>query len=151
MGEVIDSARVVVRLKSAPMFEPEFWGVRTDVICARRTHWLGATLRDDVEYWLFDAPSIAGPRYADVQRWETWYREFSTRKPSTGLCAVMCAVEFLAPARVAIIGFDAIVSGKQARGGKWTGGAPWTAHDAETEKRALHALGVEILNLDADL
>lgn len=150
MGAVIDSARVVVRLKDAPRLDPQHWGTRTDVICARRPHWLGATLREDVDYWLFDSPSIAGPVYADVKRWEAWYRDFSTRKPSTGLCAVMCAVELLRPKNLAVVGFDAVTSGKQSHGGKWTGTGPWLAHDAEAEKRALHALGVEIVNLDAD-
>lgn len=147
---MIDSARFVVRLKNAPMDPAENFGTRTDAICARRPHWFGVTLREDVDYWLFDAPSIAGPQYADVQRWERWYREYSTRKPSTGLCAAMCAVEFMRPKNLAVIGFDAVTSGKQARGGKWFGTGPWIAHDAEAEKRALYALDVEIVNLDAD-
>lgn len=76
------------------------------------------------------------PGNVDFERWYSYYRQYSTSKPSTGLCTVFAAVEHLAPASIALIGFDFVL---------W--GAPLWRHDAAGEKRAIEGLGIPVADL----
>lgn len=67
--------------------------------------------------------------YADSERWNQYYQRFSKRKPSTGLCAVLAAVERWQPETIGLIGFDGVLDGYPG----------WT-HDADAEKACIESL-----------
>ena len=146
MGPWIDR-QTVIRLKGAPMPNPDDWGTRTDVISTTKQEYLGPVKA--AEYWLF-GPEAPGFRHPDVERWIVWFNQFRTKlhkraKPSNGLCAIFAAVEFLKPKTIALIGFDSILRPDQ-NSGKWHDPNPpkWS-HDQKAENAALHQLGVEIV------
>ena len=65
----------------------------------------------------------------DSRRWDTYYKQFSKKKPSSGLCAVFGVIERWEPKTIGLIGFDWILDGI-------TG---WQ-HDADAEKQAILSL-----------
>lgn len=149
LGAVID-AGVVVRLKEGltPQQKKQsiHWGTRTDYICARSP----AFAKDRVGFLLFaDGSELC-------ERWLRYFHSFGPRipfkpripKPSTGLCAVFCAVEFLKPASIALIGFDRMLDPSDVTSGKWHTRNPacWP-HDSVAENRALYGLGIPIIDL----
>lgn len=146
LGGWIDQ-QTVVRVKTAPMPTPAF-GTRTDYICSRKEQWVSEK-RKGVEYWMFqrgeDSP---GRRFCDYRRWVEWYAKFSSAKPSHGLCAAMCAVEFLAPDEIGVIGFDSIMHPEQKEQSNLVRGPGKWFHDQEAEARAIHELGTRIVNLE---
>src|SRR6187551_3351838 len=125
-GSVIDSFDLVVRLKHPPLTDAEthHWGARTDVICARS---LVYKPKQGV-FWHFNDP----------KKWVDYFREFSPAKPSTGLCAVFCAVD-RGYTDIALIGFDAVLNPVK-ESGKWNG-CPFV-HDKTAEHRALLGLNI---------
>jgi hypothetical protein len=134
-GAVADDS-VVVRLKDAK----PLWGTRTDFICARAPSFA----RRGVPFWHF-----AGEL---ERKWTDYFHTFDPRiyfkpgvpKPSTGLCAVFCAVEFLKPDQIALIGFDAWFGGTDL---KWNETkAPGKPHDFPAELRCARSLA-RIINL----
>lgn len=146
LGGLID-ASTVIRLKGAPMPDPEDWGARTDYLSTTKPHYCSDT---QAERWIFGPPT-KGYRHADVDRWLAYFEPFRTspkrRKPSNGLCAVFCAVEFLNPDKIGVIGFDSILR-PEVNTGKWHDTKPgkWS-HDSRAENAAIHGLGVEIIDL----
>jgi len=146
LGDWIDQ-QTVVRLKNAPMPDPSF-GKRTDYICSRKEVWVSEK-KPGVEYWMFqhgkDSP---GRRFCDHKRWVEWYARYSSAKPSHGLCAVMCAVEFLDPEEIGVIGFDSIMHPEQKEQANHTRGLGKWFHDQDAEARAIHELGPRIVNLE---
>ena len=66
----------------------------------------------------------------DSVRWNEYYKQFSTAKPSSGLCAVFGVIERWAPKIIGLIGFDWILDGNK----------DWQPHDADAEKQAILSL-----------
>lgn len=146
LGRWLDG-QTVVRLKNAPMGDPEVWGTRTDYICSRKDHWI-LERRPGVVYWMYQAgPDKGQVKHCDIARWSEWYAGFSGAKPSHGLCAVMCAVEFLEPAEIGVIGFDSIMHPEVKEQAKYNRPAGIWVHDQQAEAKAIHSLGVRIVNL----
>jgi hypothetical protein len=139
---VIDSFPVV-RLKRGlnsetgePKRDPHHWGKRTDYLCARSNVYdMGA-----VPFWHFTG---------DVEtRWGRYYRQFSDRKPTTGLCAVFCAIERLDPRSIGLIGFDRMLNPHRETVKWWESTErQWPGHDMFAELSCLLSLGVQIVNL----
>jgi len=65
----------------------------------------------------------------DSKRWDNYYKQFSKRKPSSGLCAVFGVIERWEPKTIGLIGFDWVLDGSPG----------WT-HDANAEKQAILSL-----------
>ena len=86
-------------------------------------------------------------RFCDFPRWVSWYAGFSKMKPSHGLCAAMCAVEFLNPPEIGVIGFDSMMHPEQTEQVNLTRGPGRWLHDQQAEAKALYALGPRIVNL----
>jgi hypothetical protein len=144
LGSVIDS-HTVVRLKQGltnqQRKDSKNWGTRTDYISARCPG--------------FEQPGVGYWHFNDPVKWVTYYRQFTRRKPSTGLCAVFCAIDHLNPSDIAVIGFDRILRPHDECTGKWHeprrfskfGGG---AHDQQIEHECLHSLGVRIIDLSKE-
>ncbi len=77
---------------------------------------------------------------ADIDAWEQYWESFnpSYYKPSTGTCAIFCAVERWRPETIGLIGFDWVLDEN-----------PDWFHDAKTEKLAILSL-VNIKDLRND-
>ncbi len=150
LGSVIDS-NTVIRLKQGLGTKPPspavHFGTRTDYLCARSLIYRHE--HDPTPFWHFSDESPEG------QYWNRYYKEFSPRikiKPSTGLCAVFCAIDRLKPNTIGMIGFDRIFNPddhtthkwyKKGKDAQWFG---W-GHDAHAEQRCLMSLDVHIINL----
>lgn len=81
--------QTVVRLK-IPKVHP---GTRTDYYCSRSNALIGGQ-----PFWL--------AKKSDP-KWMPYFREFNRKgKPSTGLCAIFCAIDKLNPNEIGLIGFD---------------------------------------------
>ena len=74
----------------------------------------------------------------DSRRWDAYYKQFSKKKPSSGLCAVFGAVQRWEPKTIGLIGFDWVLDGNP----------DWT-HDASAERQAILSL-VNIKDLRND-
>ena len=109
---VIPPDFTVVRLKGDPG--------QCDYRCAR-----SLIYRSTEPFWHFQSP-----------KWETYYRQYSKNKPSTGLCAVFCAIDELNPRSIYLAGFDSVLDAKELRG-----------HDTAAENKCLYSLGVEIIDV----
>lgn len=141
-GAVIDR-HTVVRLKAGTIPDSKHWGTRTDYLCARSP----ALAKGKVPYWHFFGEW--------TQRWLDYFDSFGPRipfkpgkpKPSTGLCAVFCAMEFLKPSELAVIGFDRMLSPNRETF-KWNSTQPtcWP-HDPQAEHAALYGLGIPIVDM----
>jgi hypothetical protein len=128
LGDWLD-AQTVVRLKNAPMGDPAIWGTRTDYICSRKDHWV-IEHPPCLELWMFQQGKDHGNRrYCDHGRWVAWYAGFSKAKPSHGLCAAMCAVEFLDPPEIGVIGFDSMMHPDEKKQAKHDRPAGLWVHD----------------------
>jgi hypothetical protein len=136
LGAVIDT-HTVVRLKDGlrvkPKPDPFHFGSRTDYLCAR------SKICDHGEfpYWHFNDP----------EKWVTYYRQYSRRKPSTGLCAVFCAIDNLNPPEIALIGFDRVLT-DDMKCGKWYDERRYHlwGHDQKAERECLFSLRVPIID-----
>ena len=87
---------------------------------------------------------MIGVSIADAERWYPYWESFvakKKRKPSTGLCAIFCAVEFFAPEEIGLIGFDYLLAGMGA----------WKVHDMKAERECAESLGVELIDLGRDI
>jgi hypothetical protein len=144
LGEWIDK-QTVIRLKGAPMPNPEDWGTRTDYLSTTKPDYCRPEIQ--CERWIFGNPT-KGYRRADVDRWLAYFDSFRSnpkrRKPSNGLCAVMCAVEFLNPRKIGLIGFDSILHPEKNSGKWWDAKPPKWSHDQIAENMALHTL-IEVI------
>jgi hypothetical protein len=137
-GSVID-AHTVVRLKNGlnvkPKALPEHWGTRTDFLCAR-----SLVYRDEkskVPFWHF----------ADDPEWLEYYSKFNPRhdKPSTGLCAVFCAIE-RGYDDIALIGFDRLLNPDDTTSRRWNEDRMYSmyGHDQRAEHACLMSLPARI-------
>jgi len=134
LGSVIDSM-TVVRLKKGlvPKAAPSNWGTRTDYLCARSL--------------IYDHGLFPFWHFNDDRKWLDYYAGFKPRnkKPSTGLCAVFCAVEHGAT-ELAVIGFDRLIKPEPEpveTHHKWS-------HDERAEHDAMYGLGIRIIDLVKD-
>lgn len=143
LGAVIDQL-TVIRLKEGLRPDPKHWGTRTDYLCARSS----AFQHGSVPFWHFSDTGWTA-------KWLDYFYSFEPRiafkpirpKPSTGLCAVFCAMEYLKPKELAFIGFDRLLDPDRETY-KWHAlrSSPWP-HDAHAEHRALYGLGLSIIDL----
>lgn len=151
LGAIIDRC-TVIRLKGAPRDDPSFWGKRTDIVCARHAHQFLPI--PGAELWLANHPTSDAPtaRTPDMGAFLRWWAGFSTRKPTTGLCALYMLAEFNPGAVVGLIGFDALLHPKRSDFRKWLDDVPrnWPAHDRAIENKAMQSLGLDIRDMDAD-
>jgi hypothetical protein len=146
LGAVIDSCTVVRLKKGLPKkADPTHWGTRTDYLCG--TH--PAYEQGGIPYWHFP------PKGGWADHWHEYWKSLKPGvpfkpwqpKPSTGLAAVFCAMEFLKPKELAFIGCDRLMS-PEKYSGKWNETGPQCQpHDWHTERRALHGLGIKIIDL----
>lgn len=134
LGSVIDS-HTVVRLKQGltKQHPPQHFGTRTDFLCARSL--------------VFDRGEFPFWHFADDKRWLAYFASFEPKrkKPSTGLCAVFCAIDKLDPKEIAFIGFDSLLNPDMTPT-KWDCNGPW-AHDMHAENACLNSLGIEVIDL----
>jgi hypothetical protein len=153
LGSWLDT-QTVVRLKHAERPNAEDWGTRTDFVCASTpSFWTDKKKPGfpDCEYWVLSEKNISrGPwRIADP-RWIDYYQTFnpSFPKPSTGLKAVFCAMEFENPPEIGLIGFDMVLHPEKPTS-KWfhEQGKYLYSHDARAEHQCLKSLGVKITEL----
>jgi hypothetical protein len=115
---VIDSYDVVVRLKRGLLetYDRKHWGTRTDYLCA------------------------CSPRF-DSGKHPFWLIEQSgLPKLTTGTAAVLEAHKRLAPAEIAVIGFDRLMHPERIDPPN-----TWLAHDKWAEHALLVKLGVKEL------
>lgn len=121
----------MVRLKAVQGKDVRNWGARTDYLCARSL----SLVVNGITFWHF----------AD-SGWVDYFESFEPRigfkpkvpKPSTGLCAVFCAMTHLKPDVIGVIGFDAWFGGTDR---KWNEtSAPPKPHDWATELRCAQSL-----------
>jgi hypothetical protein len=134
LGAVIDSM-TVVRLKDARTNRRDF-GVRTDYICAR----IPTCERQGVPFWYFPETGGIADKWLEVFHSFRPSIAFKPRipKPSTGMCALFCAMEYLKPAEISLIGFDAWFGHSTL---KWSErAAPAKPHDWATELRVAQSL-----------
>lgn len=135
LGAVIDSHETVIRLKGCPTEPEEHFGTRTDILCAR-SHIFE---KPGVKFWLADP--LPG-------KWGDYYRQYGRYKPSTGLCAVFCALEYLKPREISLIGFDRLL--RDGPGWKWNDPPHvrrFVSHDGAAESACLQSLPVRIVDL----
>jgi hypothetical protein len=162
LGPWLDE-QTVVRLKAAEIPDPADWGTRTDYICASNPGFLERRIKSglkpiDCEYWVMSEHHQCGPRGYKMRfasrDWFTYWNKYlipgsRLKKPSTGLRAAFCAVEFLKPTELGLIGFDNILHPERPITTKWfhEPGKYSYAHEAKAEHRALMDLGVTITEL----
>lgn len=106
-GPLIDASEVV-RLKDCLRPDPVFWGTRTDHQFVNKRHWRVS----GAPTWAFAIGDLLpDARNADQKRWMAYYATFRPKwwKPSSGLRAILCAVEFLDAKEIGLIGFDAFM------------------------------------------
>lgn len=135
---MIDS-NAVVRLKNGlaikPKPDPFHWGTRTDFLCGR-----SLVYKQEGPFWLFNDPP----------KWIEYYQSFRPKhkKPSTGLCAVFCAVD-RGYTEIALIGFDRLLNPDDMKSRKWneTPSRCLYGHDQRAEHEALMSLPVRIVDL----
>ena len=130
---MIDSYQVI-RLKGGVTDPPEHFGTRTDYLCARSHLFHNPRL----PFWHFSG---------DIEeRAKKIYSKFGSAKISTGLGAIFCAIEYLKPSEIALIGFDQLLHGKA---GKYNdrSRSGFTAHDGKAEMECLKSLPVRIIDL----
>jgi hypothetical protein len=132
LGDLIDT-HTVIRLKRGLLetHERRHWGSRTDYLCARSPRFN----HGHFPFWLYDSPT-----------WDSYFARFSDLKPTTGLCAVFCVIDRLAPSEIGLIGFDRLLDPEQGETGKWNQPGAFM-HDSHAEHECLHSLGVRIFDL----
>lgn len=154
LGPWLD-AQTVVRLKWAEIPNASDWGSRTDAVCGSSpTFWTEREKRGlpplDAEFWwLSEKPNASPVGRKASQDWFDYWARFKTPqsypKPSTGLRAIFCAVEFWKPSEIGLLGFDMILHPDKPTS-KWfqPPGLYLYSHDAHAEHAAVKALGVKI-------
>ena len=160
LGPWLDE-QTVVRLKWAERPNAADWGTRTDYVCASNpSFWMGRAAKGlpplDAEFWFLPSRNDASKPGPGMRKgsaswldyWETFRTERAFPKPSTGLKAIFCAVEFLKPDEIGLIGFDMVLH-PESKTWKWYAppGKYSYAHEAEAERRCVMSLGVKITEL----
>lgn len=160
LGPWLDE-QTVVRLKWAEIPNPEDWGTRTDYVCASSPEFRRKRVARHLaplacELWFLsehyhEAPP--GTRKASNDWFKYWERYkvpgSKLDKPSTGLRAVFCAVEFLKPDEIGLLGFDNVLHPERKPTTKWfhAPGKFMYAHEPTAEHRALMDLGIKVTEL----
>ena len=72
----------------------------------------------------WDQPRTAGravvwQKYPERKRWEDYYSQFCSAKPSNGLMAVFVAIDKYNPEAITLIGFDNILDEVKSTQHKW--------------------------------
>ncbi len=159
LGPWLDT-QTVVRLKWAERPNALDWGSRTDYVCGSNPSFWKQRHRgqapETAEFWWLGDPTkypqnlVCGRRASNdwFGYWDTYKTAKSYHKPSTGLLALFCAVEFLAPSEIGLLGFDMVLH-PDVQTSKWhhTPGKYLYSHDAHAEHRAVMDLGVKITEL----
>ena len=153
LGSWLDS-QTVVRLKHAERPGPE-WGTRTDYVCASSPSFWTDKRRPDfpasAECWVLAEKPVPKGQWKEASKsWLAHFKSFKPTfpKPSTGLKAVFCAIEFLAPQEIGLLGFDRVLHPEVATTKWWhEQGKYFYGHDAHAEHRCLMSLGVKITEL----
>ena len=162
LGPWLDE-QTVIRLKAAEIPNVADWGTRTDYVCASNPGFISKRVVLGLpvlkcEHWFLsehhtEAPKGVQARFAR-RDWFTYWQKYVTpgsklKKPSTGLRAAFCAVEFLKPTELGLIGFDNILHPERKATTKWfhEPGKYSYAHEPQAEHRALMDLGVTITEL----
>lgn len=147
-GPWIDQ-QTVVRLKDAPRPDAHHFGTRIDYQCASTPLWLHL----GVPTWVLPNQKDRGRyqtndhvRVSDGRWWDYFSYFAPNYKMSTGLRAIFCAAEFLAPEEIALIGFDNILRPWITGLTKWhhPAGMVKTLHDYDAEHKAAHGLGIRL-------
>lgn len=151
LGSWLDN-QVVVRLKNAPRPNAEDWGTRIDYRCAGADGW-----PEECPVWVIPARRKVqhlfqshGTVSVSDGRWHGYFEGFNPKyEPSTGLRAIFCALEFLAPKEIGLIGFDNILRPHVKGLTKWfhEPGKFNQVHDYDTEHKAAFGLHVELIDL----
>jgi hypothetical protein len=146
LGPWLDK-QFVVRLKKAEKPNSIDWGSRTDVICAT-SH----LYRQDCMFWWAAKrhyPGDANCLVWDCDRWTAYFRQFSqTKGPSTGLRAILCAVQFMNAKEIGLAGFDNLLNPKDIYAKWWQpkGKYHWDA-DSEAENSCVKSLGINLVDV----
>lgn len=148
LGAVIDSC-TVVRVKRGFIGDKEHWGSRTDYLCSRGIR--DTEAHPSVPFWYFHESRPWAKKWIDYYEWfnpriPTEWGDVVT-KPSHGLCAAFAAVEYLDPEALAFIGCDRILRPDETTW-KWNSGPTCFPHDWHAEHKALHSLGIRIIDLE---
>lgn len=142
--------QTVVRLKGCPKPDPLYFGTRTDYQFVNK---LGCPPQGcPVWAFVFMLGGIPQAQNADRERWMKYYASFgpSWTKPSSGLRAIFCAVEFTGAKQIGIVGFDKFMDASR-NPNKWNQ-APFDAppgskeHDYEKERQCAESL-VELVEV----
>ena len=137
LGPWLDN-QTVVRLKRAEIPNQIDWGSRTDYVCAT-----SLIYQTDKPFWLFSKKDGIG------KKWREYYAKFSAVKPSTGLGAIFCAVEYLKPDTIGLAGFDNLLYPDEPGWSKWwipRNHGLWI-HDSKAEHEAAMSLGVKVVDV----
>lgn len=153
LGSWLDT-QTVVRLKYAERPTTQDWGVRTDYVCASTpSFWTDKKPEGfpECQKWvLSEKKQPKGDWLEGSKEWFQVYQRFwpNYHKPSTGLKAIFCAIEFLGVQEIGLIGFDRILR-PDVLTSKWhhPPGKYSYGHDAHAENRCLHGLGVKIVEI----
>lgn len=138
----------------------EDWGSRTDYVCGSNPSFWKQRDRgwapDTAEFWWLGPLSkypqnlVCGRRASEdwFGYWGSYRTEKSFPKPSTGLLAIFCAMEFLKPKNIGLLGFDMVLH-PDAPTSKWfhERGKYLYSHDAHAEHRCLQDLDVTFTEL----
>jgi hypothetical protein len=153
LGSWLDTQRVV-RLKKAEKPDAVDWGSRTDVVCAT-SHLYRP---ENGMFWWFpkagNYKDEANMRVADVAMWRKFYADCGgTKGPSSGLCAIFCAVEFERPDAIGLAGFDNLLYPDQKGWGKWWQPRHKYYYDAdgEADHKAAMALDVKLVDVTKEI
>ena len=171
LGKKIDACDVVVRLKNCSMLlaEPRNYGKRTDVMCSSTEVLHHLWKVKALEYWGFpkkgsynqgsvawlerkigySAPVVVPLQVSNF--WNEFFRQMGAKHPnvSTGVGALIIALDRLSPKEVYLAGFDKVLD-PSTDGYKCTvptlfnkGGTADTGHDWNTEKLLLDYLAAQ--------
>jgi hypothetical protein len=130
------------------------WGTRTDYVCASSpSFWTDKRKGDfpECEKWVLASKVVPKGDYKLASRgWYEVFRRFDPKfpKPSTGLKAIFCAIEFLDVTEIGLIGFDRVLH-PDVPTSKWfhEQGKYLYGHDAQAEHRCLMSLPIKVIDL----
>ena len=179
LGPEIDKFKWVVRLKNCSMLlaESHDYGTKTDVMCSStevlptiakvkaKEYWgypkKGSFVQSRVRWLTRHVPqgSVIQIPLEACNLWNAFFREMGAKHPnvSTGVGAIICALELKRPRKLYLAGFDKVLN-PSTEGYQCTvptafngGGTHDTGHDWEMEKKLLDYLSAhyqtKILNL----
>ena len=132
LGSWLDT-QTLVRLKGAQIPNSVDWGTRTDFICSKSLQY-----QTSVPFWHYDKNG----------KWRDHFSMYSTRKPSTGLTALFCAVD-RGYSEVGLAGFDNLLRPWDQGWTKWhmaRHAGTW-GHDSHAEHLCAFNLPIKIVDV----